>query len=313
MKITANILQQQWEKISYRDGGFLQIDTQHPLEWHIGYESTSRRTLLLVCDIKIDAIESSKSIVVNRRLRELDNRWTLSFELLQEIQQDVFSILCCDIIEYSRAASSEEKALISVIGRYKQWCHLLESQKRGLMDEKIRKGLLGELLFLEQYIDHCNSPLTAVLGWVGADGLDQDFMYSERWYEVKSIGISSTSITISSLEQLDCTQAGELVIVYIDKVSPSKSDAFSLNEVVYRISSKFSSDIDALLLFQNKLTAYGYIDLQEYSEKKYYFHGMKRYEVIDLFPRITSKSVPTEVISLSYELSLPALEKWLKG
>jgi len=313
MKITPEVLQRQWDSINYKDGGFLQIDTQHPLEWHIGYQSISQRTLLLVCDTEIRAVESSKSMAVNRRRRETDNRWTLTFELLRDEQQSVFAILCCDIIEHSRSASNEKEALSLVISRYKQWSRLLESQKSGLMDEHNRKGLLDELLFLEQSIDTSDSVLAVIQGWSGAEGSDQDFMYPEGWYEVKSLGASASSVTISSLEQLDCEDIGELVIMRIDKVAPDRAGAISLNDVVYRISDRLLSHVDALDLFRSKLAAYGYIDLQEYSEQKYQYSAMQRYKVDESFPRLTSRSVPAQIISLHYELSLPALADWQKG
>ena len=310
MKITPEFLQHQWDGINYKDGGFLQIDTQHPLEWHIGYQSISQPTLLLVCDAEIHAVESSKSMAVNRRRRENDNRWTLTFELLRNEQQSVFTILCSDIIEHSRLAANEQESLKLVISRYKQWSHLLESQKSGLMDEMTRKGLLGELLFLEQHIAVSDSALTAIQGWSGADRADQDFMYPDGWYEVKSIGASATSITISSLEQLDCEEDGELVIMRIDKVAPEKAGAFSLNDIVRRIGDNL--DDDALSLYRSKLMAYGYMDLQEYSEQKYSCSATQRYNVDDTFPKLTAKSVPSQITSLRYELDLPALAGWQK-
>jgi hypothetical protein len=313
MKITPEILQRQWGGIDYKDGGFLQIDTQHPLEWHIGYKSVSQPTLLLVCGVEIGAIESSKSMAVSRRRRETDNRWTLTFDLLRNEQQGVFAILCCDIIEYSRPATDEKESLALVISRYKQWSRLLESQKSGLMDEHSRKGLLGELLFLEQRIESSGSVLAAVHGWSGAEVADQDFMYPEGWYEIKSLGASATSVTISSLEQLDCRDEGELVVMRIDKTAPDRTGAISLNDVVYRISDRLSAHIDALDLFRSKLVAYGYMDLQEYSVQKYQYSAMQRYGVDESFPRLTTQSVPTQVVSLHYELSLPALADWQKG
>jgi hypothetical protein len=313
MKTTPEILQQQWDSINYKDGGFLQIDTLHPLEWHIGYQSISQKTLLLVCGIEIDAIESSKSMAVSRRRRETDSRWTLTFELLRNEQQGVFTILCCDIIEHSRSATSEKEALVLVISRYKQWSRLLESQKSGLMDEYSRKGLLGELLFLEQRINTSESALAAVQGWSGADAADQDFMYPDGWYEVKSLGASALSVTISSLQQLDCEDEGELVIMRIDKVSPERTGAISLNDVVCRISDKLSDNVDTQDLFQTKLTDYGYIDLQEYSDQKYHYSAIQRYRVDKSFPRLTAKSVPAQVVSLRYELSISALADWKKG
>ena len=204
MRTTPEILQRQWNSIGYKDGGFLQIDTHHPLEWYIGYQSISQKTLLLVCTTDIGTVESSKSMAVTRRKRETDNRWTLSFELLRNEQEGVFTTLCSDVIEYSRTASNEKEALTLVINRYKQWSRLLESQKSGLMDENSRKGLFGELLFLQERIEKSDSALTAVQGWIGANGADQDFIYEDGWYEVKSVGVSAASVTISSLEQLQC-------------------------------------------------------------------------------------------------------------
>jgi len=313
MRTTPEILQRQWNSIGYKDGGFLQIDTHHPLEWHIGYQSISQKTLLLVCTTDIGTVESSKSMAVTRRRRETDNRWTLSFELLRNEQEGVFAILCSDIIEYSRSASNEKEALALVISRYKQWSRLLESQRSVLMDENSRKGLLGELLFLQERIEKSDSALTAVQGWVGADGADQDFIYKDGWYEVKSVGVSATSVTISSLEQLDCAGAGELVIMRIDKVAPDKAGALSLNDAVRQIRYNLADASDALDLFLSKLNAYGYIDLQEYSERKYYCFGSQRYSVNDTFPRLTRRNVPSQVEALRYELSLPSLADWLKG
>lgn len=310
MKITPEILQRQWNSIDYKDGGFLQIDTQHPLEWHIGYQSISQPTLLLVCDSEVQAIESSKSMAVSRRRRESDNRWTLTFELLRNEQQGVFAILCCDVIEHSRPSANEQEALKLVISRYKQWSRLLETQRSGLMDEHTRKGLLGELLFLEQRLTVSDSSLTAIQGWSGADSADQDFMYPDGWFEVKSLGASATSVTISSLEQLDCEDEGELVIMRIDKVAPERAGAFSLNDVVRRISD--SLDGDSLSMFRSKLMAYGYLDLQEYSEQKYHCSAKQLYKVDDTFPRLTAKLVPPQVASLHYELDLPALVNWQK-
>jgi len=313
MITTPEILQRQWDSIRYKDGGFLRIDTQHPLEWHIGYQSISQKTLVLTCSIDIGTVESSKSMTVERRRRESDNRWTLSFELLRDEQEGVFSILCSDIIEHSRPATTEKEALTLVISRYKQWSKLLESQKSGLMSEQNRKGLLGELLFLQERVEESDSAMVAVQGWMGPTSADQDFTYVDGWHEVKSIGASSTSVTISSLEQLDAPDEGELVIMRIDKAAPEKSGAISLNCVVCRIIEALSGQTDALDLFRSNLGAYGYIDLQEYSEQKYYCSGSERYRVCSTFPKLTKKNVPAQIASAHYELSLPSLTDWLKG
>ncbi|WP_027085826.1 PD-(D/E)XK motif protein [Cohnella panacarvi] len=313
MTITPESLQRQWDSIKYRDGGFLQVDIKHPLEWHIGFQSISQKTLLLVSDIEIGDVISSKSMAVSRRRRESDNWWTLSFELLRDEQESVFAILCSDIVAHSQSASNKKEALTLVISRYKQWSRLLESQKSGLMDEHSRKGLIGELIFLSDRLDASDSALTTVQGWIGADGADQDFAYADSWFEVKSVGASATSVTISSLEQLDCNDYGELVIMRIDKTAPEKNGAFSLNDIVKQICDQLSGNSDVLDIFRSKLAAYGYIDLQAYSEQKYYYSGTQCYSVNVTFPRITKKTVPAQIVSLHYELNLPSLQEWQKG
>jgi len=312
MKLTAENLQRRWNDIYSKDGGFLPIETDHPLEWYIGYQSVWKRTLLILCDVEVGEIEFSKSIIVNRRRRiETDNRWAITIELLFDEQEEVFSIFCCDLIDYSSTATNEKEAMALVIKRYKQWSQLLESKKSGLMDEKNRKGLLGELLFLDQSADKYG-PIIAIRGWVGPEGADQDFMYNDGWYEIKSIGASAKTVTISSLEQLDCLDYGELVIMRIEKVAPDRSGGISLNDAIRQIEEKISEDDDALELFKTKLITYGYINVREYSEQKYQLQSMQCYCVDSSFPRFTKKSVPSQIVSIQYDLDIPSLEKWQK-
>ena len=312
MRITPEFLEKKWDSIKFTDGGFLQIDTQHPLEWYIGYQSINQRTLILVCDVEIKINDFSKSMIVSRRKREIDKRCTLSFELLRNEQQGVFTTFCCDMIEYSRPAIDEKDALKLVTERYKQWSKLFETQRSGLMDDQRRKGLLGELLFLENRITVSKSAFSSIQGWVGADGADQDFMYSDGWYEVKSAGMSATSVTISSLEQLNCVDVGELVIQRIDKVAPERAEAFSLNEIVHRMYDSLVDDVNAFDLFSEKLTAYGYIDLQEYSEQKYCHTKTTRYRVDESFPSLNAENVPIQITSANYELNIASLINWEK-
>lgn len=310
MSTTPSFLQKQWEGISQKGGGFLSLDIAHPLEWRIGSQSSNHQTLVLVCEEEICAVASSKSMTVTKRRRESDNRWTLAFELSRGDQQDVFAIFCADIIEYSQVANHEKAALRLVIERYKQWSKLLEFQKVDRLDESGRKGLLGELLFLEQLIDASASPLPVVKGWAGPEGGDQDFVYANCWYEVKTLGASATNVRISSLEQLAPTETGELVIMRIDKTVPNQTGAISLNDVFHRIREKLKENAEVQEVFHAKLGACGFIDLQEYSETKYLWSCMQRYTVDTSFPKLIRETVPSEIVALSYELSLPALHKW---
>lgn len=188
-------------------------------------------------------------------------------------QDSVFELLCADLISYSQTADNEISALNLTVRRFKQWNKLLEHQRKSLMDESNRKGLLGELIYLCEVIDGGYPILPAVQGWVGPDGADQDFVYADNWHEVKSVGVSADSVKISSLEQLANTDPGELVVMLIDKCAPEHSGAVSLGEQVDHTFRRVHENDDAYSLLESKLMRYGFIDLPEYREQKYVCSG----------------------------------------
>lgn len=309
MMITAEQLHRKWSSIDYCDGGYIQVDVQHPLDWFVGYESIEQKTLLILTDKEPDILPTSKSIVVSKRLRS-DSKWTLSFTLMRNEQESVFETLCADIIKYSGVAESEDTALLLTSKRYKQWNKLLEYQRKNLMEESSRKGLLGELIYLCGIIRSGYPVLPAVQGWVGPDGADQDFIYADGWHEIKSIGVAATSITISSLEQLGNLNPGELVVMRIDKCAPEYGGAVSLGEQVDKVLAQTAADPDALTLLESKLIKYGYIDVPEYREQKYIFSSLSHFKVDQNFPRLTTDTTPFQVIAAQYVISLAGIEAW---
>lgn len=309
MKITAEQLHKKWNSIDYYDGGYIQIEVQHPLNWFVGYEKIDQRTLLILSEREPELLPTSKSIIVSKRLRT-DNKWTLLLTLMRVEQESVFETLCADIITYSGTAENETSALSLTAKRYKQWNKLLEYQRKSLMDESSRKGLLGELIYLCDVIKSGYPILSAVQGWVGPDGADQDFVYADGWHEIKSISLSAASITISSLEQLDRDDPGELIVMRIDKCAPERSGAFSLGDQVDAALVLAAGDPDALSLMEHKLTSYGYIDLPEYREQKYIFSGRLRFTVDSGFPRLIGRTTPAQILSAQYTISLAGIENW---
>lgn len=309
MKITAEYLHKKWESISYYDGGYIQVKIKHALDWHIGYKEISQKTLVIVSEKEPELLQTSKSIAVFKG-RRMDGGWALSFTLMRVEQNSVFELLCADLISYSQSAENENVALALTAKRYKQWNKLLEYQQKNLMDESSRKGLLGELIYLCSVLDRGYPLLAAVQGWVGPDGGDQDFVYTDGWHEVKSVGISASSVTISSLEQMDNSDPGELVVMFIDKCAPEHSGAVSLGEQVDLILTRVREDGDALSQLESKLMRSGYIDLPDYREQKYICSGRARFSVDTDFPRLTANNVMPQIIATQYSISLAGIEDW---
>lgn len=310
MDAYENELKSKWNSINYHTGGSLQLSVKHPLDWYVRYATPEQKSVVIVSDSPLDNLASSKSIeaVCNQRK---DGKYAISFTLLDRQQEDVFITMSCDVIEFS-CVNKPDMALSKVLRRYAAWLKLLDHKHSALLGINAQKGLIGELLFLKEQIE-LGSPLNdAVLGWVGPEGADQDFVYDDGWHEIKATGVSSTSVSISSVEQLDCDNDGELVVYRIDKCAPAQTGAFTLYGLIHSLFNIMSKECSALDEFVLKLGAAGYIDMLDYDKQCFVFSSKQAYRVDNSFPRLRRSEIPTEVVSAEYQLSIPSIASWEK-
>lgn len=304
-------LRKKWDDINYHEGGSLQLAVDHPLDWFVRYATKDQKSIVIVCETAADKISSSKSIEAACNKRK-DGKYAISFTLINREQEDVFITMSSDIIEYSKTESHPKDSLNLVLRRYAAWLKLLDHKRNALLSPNAQKGLIAELIFLKEKIENCQTPSSAVSGWVGPDGADQDFVYEDGWHEVKATGASSSKISISSVEQLDNPNTGELVVFRIDKCAPAYPGAMTLYSVVHDLFFMMSANVSALDDFVLKLGSAGYIDMQEYDKQKYTISAKQSYTVDEGFPRITRSSLPTEVINAEYQLDIPSLSQWAR-
>ena len=304
-------LRDKWSGITYRQGGTIQLNVSHPLEWHVGYFPPDAKALVIVSDAPVSKIDSSKSIQASCNPRK-DGRYATLLTLTSREQEDVFVTMCGDIISYSSSEPDSKQSLARVLRRYNAWLKLLQHKNSALLSLSAQKGLIGELLYLKERIKNGFSPDDVLAGWVSPDGADQDFVYEDGWHEIKTTGASSSEVTISSIEQLDCEQSGELIIMRVDKCAPAQMGAFTLHGLVHQIINMISCSTGAAEGFVLKLGSAGYIDMPEYEQQNFVFSSSQAYKVEGSFPRITRRDIPSEVVKLSYTVSLPGLLPWLK-
>lgn len=310
MKFNAEQLGRKWLEVFYHEGGYLRLDLEHHLEWYIGYRDIDLKSLVIVSNMESDKITSSKSFQVAQGYRQTDGKWTISINLIRNEQEEVFHILCCDLIEYSNRSSDEYEALQLIQQRLKQWNRLLENQKMVLMDESRKKGLIGELIYLMKQIEIGMNKVEVLNGWVGPEGSDQDFIFSDCWCEVKTIGLSAEKISISSAEQLANRDYGEIAILRVDKCSQNRTNSFTLKEIVNKVNGIFNDNTQASETLEKKLSSYGYIDIPEYDSDKYYYSGMQRFEIKEDFPRLTRINIPNGIDTVKYEISIASIDRW---
>lgn len=308
--LTSEGLLSRWNGLPEQNGGFARVDSVHPLELYIGYEGSAQRVLLVISRTEPEQLPSSKSVEVQIRKR-LDGRWAVLFRLVRKEQEEVYLQLCSDLIESSRLQTVGRKGELYLFDRYKRWHRLMERQADGLLSESSRKGLVGELLFLQDVLSTRMSARDAVAGWMGPEKGDRDFVYPSGWHEIKAVGSAAVTVSISSLEQLDAPPPGELVVYLLDRTAPGDGAGISLNSMVNQVRETIGPDPDAKELFETKLTFdFGYLYHREYDSPLYRLSGLRRYTVDDQFPRLTKDSVPSQVVKTKYDLSLSSLEDW---
>ncbi|WP_302951173.1 PD-(D/E)XK motif protein [Holdemania filiformis] len=310
MSSKENELREKWNAINYYSGGALKLSVNHPLEWYVRYASPEHKSVVIVSQKAIKKIESSKCIDASCNQRK-DGKYAISFTLMDRKQEDVFIIMAGDIIEYSNV-DTDDIALLKVLRRYNAWLKLLDHKCDAVLGSNTQKGLIGELLFLKEKIETGMLPSEALIGWDGPEGADQDFVYAECWYEIKSTGASSTEIFISSVEQLDRDDEGELVVYRIDKCAPDQPKSFTLYGLVHAIIdliSRLGENPDELVL---KLGSAGYIDMKEYDKQHFSMSSKQIYSVNNTFPKIRRKEIPNEIINMEYRIDIPSIKSWEK-
>lgn len=304
-------LRAKWAGLRYPDSGYLRLNVHHPLEWNLGRSTAGEKALVIICSRPLKNLPSSRSICARCGKRE-DGKYAISFLLTDDRQEDVFLAMGSDLIEYS--ANGNEIESLRLVGiRYGQWCRLLARKGRARLTTAEQKGLIGELLFLQmRLVQESADNLSILEGWSGPEDGDQDFVYSTKWYEIKTTGRSSENITISSAEQLDAEGIGELVVFRVDSCAPEQPGAFTLPGLIEKISEYLKADPGAEACFEDKLEKAGYMELPEYAEEYWSCGGNQQYVVDDSFPRICRHILPQEIVRCAYTLSLPGIAAWLK-
>lgn len=303
---TIDELYEKWNSISPFSDGYLLVSGDRPLAFHIGYTEDSQKTFVVLNTGKIDKVSSSKAVQVNN-IQLRDGTYALSFLLKYPTLDELFVKLCWDLMEASRDA---EQPLMRLIDQYKKWQRLLQQIREGLLPASMQKGLIGEMLFLESRIA-CDGEYVATTGWVGPEGSDQDFNYDRFWAEIKTTTIAGTSVAVSSLQQLDRTDTGYLVVYFMDPTDSVGLQSISLDEAVNKVSSLLTDDA-IKNQFECKLARVGYQhrDADKYHAHRYRCASNTIFAVTDGFPRLTKNCVPAEVVGAKYDLNLPAIERF---
>ena len=147
--------------------------------------------------------------------------------------------------------------------------------------------------------------------WTGPEYTEQDFVFIEKWYEVKAVSSGAMVVKISSAGQLDHPGQGVLSVFFLDKDHVPSDVLISVKIIVSELKSKWlANDSEAISLFEEKLFQFGYLVFC--LEDTFWFKLVHviHYRVDKDFPKLTHAMKRTEMQSVKYTLTLAALEPW---
>lgn len=283
----------------------------HPVAWYIGLDANNHYSLFVITKTKPKAVNSTKLMNVFIGERR-DGNYGITFSLLEKKNLDLFVHFCEDMISYSENVFNPEIVADYICARYIQWQKaFIKTEGKILSFEQI-KGLIGELCVLKMKMIPEYGPEKAIESWSGIEATDRDFACDNTWFEVKSTVSGSSSVKISSVEQLDVSTEGHLIVVTLDKTSEADTDKITLNSMVDLIVESIPSKVSQERLL-NRLLAYGYYHDKEYDRVAFKYNGMTSYRVDSNFPCLRKTSIPTAIQNAKYELSLAAIDTYREG
>lgn len=280
---------------------FLRVDATHPLDLYVGVDEFGQTTFLIVSKSNASILKSSSLIDIKLE-RRTDKRYNISLSLKDDNYKDIFTYFISEIIDASRRYTPDNGYGL-LIKRIQKWQALLSKVKPGILSNSEIKGLIGELIILDVVVASEKNYEYAIKGWIGSEGAKQDFVFESSWIEVKSTNTNSSSVTISSIEQMDTSLNGQLIIINLDKSSELDTLAINLNSIVEKITAQIDSS-EVLELFQTMLIKRGYSYNQEYDNIRFKVGTIRKYQVDSTFPCVRRANLPISVIDCKYELSL---------
>lgn len=278
-----------------------------------------RPAMMFMTDGFIPFLESSEAVQVTVEENQSSTNY-LYFSVRDPKFEEIFIRFCSDLLSVIEDVPDRETALSRLLCRYETWRSFWKNRRGEMTEEKVR-GLVGELLYFDYCLEHGRDPSAVIHAWIGPQGGDQDFVFSDGWAEVKTVRQATTEVQISSLEQLvnpsvmaeQSDIQGHLVVIRLHG-EPADSRPLTLTSLYKSILRRLENHPHAAVNFMNSVEMTG-ADIQHGNLENKLKLKLLEFNLYDVnregFPRlIRTDSLPTAVTKVRYSLSIPALEPW---
>lgn len=283
---------------------FIRFGDNRHLSIYIGRDDDARYSFDFRGKYKPVRITSSDVIAVEQYKQ--GDLLTLRFSLENSDLLEYFCTFCQDLMDSVRVTSDDEATYQTLRSRYYSWRQLFRPDNARMTEAEIM-GLIGELLFLKDYMIPERGIDVALESWMGPEKTHKDFSDQQDWFEIKTISFGKESVRISSVEQLDSDLDGTLVIYELEKMSPS-FDGIKLNQQANNIIASLQS-ASQREVFIDKLQLFGFDFSNEYDNLVFALRGEHKYKVdTNNFPRIHRDMLPDAIARVQYDLLLTEIE-----
>lgn len=283
---------------------FVRFGDNRHLSLYVGRDDNARYSFDFRGKYKPVRILSSDVIAVEQY--KDGDLFTLRFSLENSDLLEYFCTFCQDLLDSVKVTSEDETAYHTLRSRYYSWRQLFRPDNARLTEVEIM-GLIGELLFLKDYMIPERGIDVALESWVGPEKTHKDFSDQQDWFEVKTISFGKESVHISSIEQLDSDLDGVLVVYELEKMSPS-FEGIRLNQLVNSIISLLIN-ASQREIFMAKLQLFGFDFSNENDTIVFALRGKHTYRVDTKdFPRLQRALLPDAITRAQYEILLTKIE-----
>jgi len=295
-----------WERLLREEPGRqIEVGGGHPLQLMYGSDLAQRPLFFAISDLKPGLVELSDAVDVERGVRSIDDRWTLSLTLRDSRFINEFMQVGNDLIDSTRAGYSEAHALQLFVEALGHWKALFSHGPPEQLSKSEIRGLIGEMWFGFDRLTETFTPDAVVKAWDGPFKSPQDFnLTSGQSYEVKTVYPDTKSVPISSAEQLDVqNRALELAVVALTDVDESNPGAISLPTLVQRVDDMLS--IVAREELRKRLRELR-VDITDAHYTDFWFRvdACTTYRVDSGFPAIRRSSLNPVIDKVHYNIAL---------
>lgn len=289
--------------------GIFQYDSIHA--WYIGWSVDNLKEIILETRYK-SGISTTKysSNEIKCYETKRGNKYRIHFVLLSASEEDVFCQLIQDLVITSEQYEEENLALAMVLERYLKWKEMF---KHSSCSREKYQGLFGELIVLKWLIENNKDRISEIInGWMGPEYDKQDFILADEWFEVKTILYNKSSVTITSLAQLDRRDIpGKLCVVKVCTSETKQEGYCSVYDLYQRIKDILVQNPVDKLNFETKIENFGQLMILMDQFLWFKTEMLSVYVVDDSFPVLpVFTDLPTAITSVIYTLSIPGLESW---